>query len=256
MTFKVLILGGTSDARRLAERLRDAPGYATLLSFAGRTSSLQRPNLPHRVGGFGGVSGLAEFLAAEQFDALVDATHAYAAQMSRHALEAAERTRTPLLRFERPAWRAEAGDRWIEVADMTAAARALPTESSRVFLSVGRQEIAAFRAALQHRYVVRAIDQFDPGLPQARVIAARGPFDLDAELALLRSEQIAWLVSKNSGSPETHPKLMAARALQLPVIMLARPAALPSARCETLDEALAWLSAQRDHGDFASRRGE
>jgi precorrin-6A/cobalt-precorrin-6A reductase len=254
MTFNVLILGGTSDGRRLAERLRDAPGYATLLSFAGRTSSLQRPALPHRIGGFGGVSGLVEFLRAQRCDALVDATHAYAAQMTRHAFEAAALARIPWLRLERPAWRAALGDHWIEVADMAAAAQALPREPARVFLSVGRQEIAAFQAASQHAYWIRAIDHFEPGLPHAHVIAARGPFDHEAELALFRSERIAWLVSKNSGTPETYPKLTAARALHLPVIILARPAPVAATRCETVDEALTWLEAQRVHG--AKRRGE
>ncbi|HKU40904.1 MAG TPA: precorrin-6A/cobalt-precorrin-6A reductase, partial [Polyangiales bacterium] len=136
MTLRVLILGGTSEGRELAERLSREPRYAALLSFAGRTESLQRPNLPHRVGGFGGVPGLCEFLRRERFDALVDATHPFAAQMSRHAVQAAERMRTPLIRLERPAWRAEPGDDWQLVPDMPSAARALGEPPRRVFLSI------------------------------------------------------------------------------------------------------------------------
>jgi precorrin-6A/cobalt-precorrin-6A reductase len=254
MTFKVLILGGTLEGRTLAERLVQEPRYDTLLSFAGRTASLQPPGVPHRVGGFGGIAGLVAFLRDERVDALVDATHPFAAQMSSHAVMACDDTRTPLIRLERPAWRANAHDRWLDVANMPAAAAALGADPKRVFLSVGRLEIAAFGAAPQHDYLIRAVDPFVPDLPRARVLAARGPFELSAELALLEQERIEVLVSKNSGTVATYAKLAAARALALPVVMVARPQ-LPAAECAaSLDEVSAWLAAL--HGASFSRRGE
>lgn len=253
MAFKVLILGGTRDARVLAEQLSGDPRYAALLSFAGRTQSLQHPSVPHRVGGFGGIPGLVEFLRAERWAALVDATHPFAAQMSLHAAKAASLTATPLLRLTCPPWRPVAGDRWTPVADMAEARVALGERPRRVFLSIGRLELHAFQAAPQHEYLIRAVDVFSPELPRARVLSARGPFDIDAERALLQSEHIDVVVSKNAGTPATYAKLAAARALGLPVIMVARPVLPPVPTVERLEEALEWLSAL--HQVSLQRRG-
>jgi precorrin-6A/cobalt-precorrin-6A reductase len=243
MKLRVLVLGGTAEGRVLGERLANDSRFDVLVSFAGRTASLQRPAVPHRVGGFGGADGLAAFLEAERFDALVDATHPFAAQMSANAVAAAERTQVPLIRFEREAWRAQPGDRWVPVADMDEAAVAIGREPQRVFLSVGRMEIDAFRAAPQHDYLIRAVDTFAPPLPRARVIAARGPFDLAGELELLARERIEVIVSKNSGTEATVAKLHAARQLELPVIMVERPV-LPAARlAHTVEDVEAWLRA-------------
>lgn len=255
MAFKILILGGTSEARALAERLARDDRYAVLLSFAGRTRSLQLPNAPHRVGGFGGAEGLAAFLAREGFRALVDATHAFAAQMSANAVRGAALAGLPLMRLEQPAWRKQPEDQWTEVSNMPAAAAAIGGEPKRVFSSVGRLEVAAFRAAPQHDYLIRAVDLFDPGLPRARVIAARGPFALADELALLQRERIELIVSKNSGTPSTYAKIEAARTLGLPVIML-QPPQLPAANtAASIDEIARWLGALA-HAPSAIQRGE
>lgn len=253
MAFKVLILGGTSEARGLAERLAGDARYEVLLSFAGRTRSLQLPAAPYRVGGFGGAEGLAGFLRAESFDALVDATHAFAAQISRNAVAAAAASGRPLIRLAWPAWRAEPGDRWIDVPDMAAAAAAIGGEPRRVFLTIGRLEVGAFRAAAQHDYLIRAVDEFDPELPRARVMTARGPFALEAELALMRRERIEVLVSKNAGTPTTYAKILAARRLQLPVVMI-QPPQLPAAMSAGSAQEIAdWLAA---HVPSAIQRGE
>lgn len=242
MTLRVLVLGGTTEGRVLAERLARNSSVDALLSFAGRTESLIRPDVPHRVGGFGGAVGLAEFLKREKFDLLVDATHPFAARMSGNAVAAAAAARVPLIRLEREAWVEAAGDRWIAVADMAAAAAAIGAQPRRVFLSVGRTEISAFEAAPHHDYLVRAIDMFEPGLPRAKVIAERGPFARDAELGLLTRERIEVVVSKNAGTEATYAKIEAARQLGLPVIMVERPK-LPAAEVAgTLDEVEAWLT--------------
>ena len=247
MSLKVLILGGTAESRVLGERLAGDARFHTVLSFAGRTRSPQLPNTPSRVGGFGGVPGLIDYLQRERIQALVDATHPFASQMSAHAVLAARATDVPLLRLERAAWQAGPGDQFIEVPHMHAAALALGQAPRRVFLSVGRLEIAAFAAAAQHSYLIRAVDAFDPresGLSHARVIAARGPFALADERELLERERIEILVSKNSGTDATYAKILAARALQLPVIMLARPPR-PAAECvDSLDQIVRWLEAQ------------
>lgn len=253
MAFKVLILGGTSEARLLAEQLALDARFAAVLSFAGRTNNVQDPGLPYRVGGFGGVPGLVELLRRERHQALIDATHPFARQMSSHAVQAAALTALPLLRVEGPAWSAVAGDRWTVVPDMEQAQVALGPCPLRVFLSVGRLEIGAFRAAPQHDYLIRAVDDFDPELPRARVLAARGPFDTEAEQALFERERIDVIVSKNAGTAATYAKLVAARRLGLPVIMVARPA-LPEARTvATFTPALSWLYAL--HEASLQRRG-
>ncbi|HTU63870.1 MAG TPA: cobalt-precorrin-6A reductase [Polyangiales bacterium] len=251
--FKLLILGGTTQGRVLAERLTDNARFDALLSFAGRTSSLQAPALPHRVGGFGGIAGLVEFLRVGRFDALIDATHPFAARMSVHAVRAAEALQLPLLRVEQPAWTQRPGDQWQEVDDTHAAAHALGPAPRRVFLTIGRLEIDAFRSAPQHHYLARAVDQFELPLPHARLISARGPFDESAERALLEREKIEVLVSKNAGTDSTYAKIAAARALGLPVIMVRRPQPPAAETASSVDAAEAWLA--RVH-ELSQRRGE
>jgi precorrin-6A/cobalt-precorrin-6A reductase len=254
MGLHVLILGGTSEARLLAEALSREGRHRVLLSFAGRTQSLVHPDVPHRVGGFGGVSGLTAFLRAGAYDAVIDATHAFAAQISRNAVVAAHAAQVPLLRLIGRAWQREAGDNWIEVDDMDAAARALGERPRRVLLTVGRLELDAFSAAPQHDYLIRAVDAFTPpaALNSARVLSARGPFDVADERELLRAERIELLVSKNAGTASTYAKLAAARELGLPVVMVQRPVLPQAAEVTTRAEALAWLRSL--HG--ASQRGE
>ncbi|MGH6848362.1 MAG: cobalt-precorrin-6A reductase, partial [Methylocella sp.] len=168
---------------------------------------------------------LNAYLEAENIDVLVDATHPFAEQISRHAAMAAARAKIPLVVLSRPAWVAQPGDHWIEVADMAAAAAALGHEPKRVFLTIGRLQIGAFAAAPQHFYLIRTIEplQLSPGLPRHRVILGRGPFAFEAEDKLLREESIDVVVSKNSGGEAAFAKILAARQLGLPVIMVARP---------------------------------
>jgi precorrin-6A/cobalt-precorrin-6A reductase len=249
-------LGGTSEGRILAQKLAGDARFVTLLSLAGRTRTLQLPSTPHRVGGFGGADGLAAFLQREGITALVDTTHPFAAQISANAVKAAQITGTPLVRHARSAWRAEPGDRWLEVNDMAAAARALGAVPKRVFLSIGRLEIAAFHSAPEHDYLVRAVDSFDPGLPHARLVTARGPFEFAAERELLERERIEIVVSKNSGTTATYAKIAAARELQLPVIMVKQPQLPAADERGSLEEIVLWLE-QRWHQDTsAMRRGE
>lgn len=240
----MLILGGTSEGRRLAELLAGDARHAAVLSFAGRTESLVDPGVPFRVGGFGGVEGLVAHLDDAGYHALVDATHPFAAQMSRHAAEASSRTRLPLLRVECPPWSPMPGDLWTTVPDMGGAAAALGAVPRRVFLTIGRLELAAFASAPQHDYLIRAVDPFVPALPRARVITGRGPFDVAAECRLLEHEKIEVLVSKNSGTPSTAAKLEAARRLGLEVVMVARPELPRVPTVPAAADAIAWLNAQ------------
>jgi precorrin-6A/cobalt-precorrin-6A reductase len=256
MRLRVLILGGTTEGRVLSERLARDSRFDVLLSFAGRTASLQRPDVPHRIGGFGGAEGLHAFLNTQRFAALVDATHPFAAQMSHNAVLAAERAHVPLLRFEREAWRPVPGDRWIPVANMAEAAAAIGPEPLRVFLSVGRTEVGAFRAAPQHAYLIRAVDSFAPALRDARVLAARGPFTLAGELELLLRERIEVIVSKNSGTEATVAKIHAARELRLPVVMVERPVLPPARLAHTLGDVEAWLGALHERASGSVQRRE
>jgi precorrin-6A/cobalt-precorrin-6A reductase len=246
-TVRLLILGGTTEASALARRISGLPDLVPMLSFAGRTRRPVPPPIPFRIGGFGGIAGLQTFLAEAKIDAVVDATHPFAAQMSHHAAVACQELGVPLARLSRPPWRAGESDRWLSVPDMAAAVSALGRSPRRVFLTIGGLQLAAFAAAPQHHYVVRTIEPPDAiaSLPSHRLILARGPFGVEDELALMRDERIQVLVTKNSGGGATEAKLAAARALQVEVIMIARPPAETVQTLETVDAALHWIEAHR-----------
>jgi len=243
MALKVLILGGTTEASALARKVAGDARLAPLLSLAGRTTNPQPQPIPVRVGGFGGIDGLVKFLQGEAVDAVVDATHPYADQMSAHAVAACKETSVPLASLVRPEWRHETGDRWQIVANTEAAADALGPEPRRVFLSLGRQDLHVFAHAPQHHYLARLIERPDQAAlpPDLRLLQARGPFDRADEERLLRRECIDVLVSKNAGGTATYAKIEAARALGLPVVMIARPHKPAGIVMADVEACVAWV---------------
>jgi precorrin-6A/cobalt-precorrin-6A reductase len=238
----VLILGGTTEARELAAALSDRP-FSTTISLAGRTAAPAAQPVPVRVGGFGGIDGLARYLRTHEIDFLIDATHPYAQTISLNAAAAAAQTSTPLLGLRRPPWQAADGDFWVDVAGPEGAVRALGRSPRRVFLAVGRQELNPFCSAPQHHYFIRSVDPVDPPLdvPHASYILARGPFTEAADHALLGSNSINAIVAKNSGGDATFSKITAARALGIPVFMFKRPTAPDCPSVATVGEAVNWL---------------
>mgnify|MGYP002479161331 CR=1 FL=1 len=246
----VLVLGGTTEASSLCRMLGNTwPTCHATLSLAGATSQPHLPNMATRIGGFGGVEGLTEWLRHNAIDAVVDATHPFAAQISQHAAMACAATHIPLLRLERPGWVATPQDEWLMVPSIAGAAHTLAHDSrwnaapQSVFLTTGRKETRPFLAAPRHHYLFRSIEQPNAAdlPPHTLVICARGPFGLTAELELMRERQITVLVTKNSGGSATYAKLEAARMLGIPVIMIARPPAQDTPRTKDAAMALAWL---------------
>lgn len=223
---KVLILGGTAEARGLARILTTLPGLDAITSLAGVTRNPELPPGRIRRGGFGGASGLRDYLTAEGIAALVDATHPYAARISANAAEACAAAGVPRLQLLRPPWPRDPGDNWIELPDTEAAAEVLPTLGEKIFISSGRQGIGAFAGLESLWFLIRLIDPPAAPLPLPRyeVTPGRAPFSQDEEQALLRRHGIDALISKNSGGGMTYAKIAAARALGLPVVMLQRPA--------------------------------
>ncbi len=240
MSGQVLLLGGTGEARRLAAALV-AGGVDVLSSLAGRVADPLLPQGPVRLGGFGGADGLADWLATHRPRAVVDATHPFAARITASAAAAARRHGTPLLRLQRPGWTAGPGDRWTYVASLAEAADAV-RGAGTVFVTTGRQGVGAF-AALPGRVLVRAVDPPDDPLPAGVVLLlARGPFTVDEEVALMRDHGVDVVVSKDSGGHMTEAKLLAARRLGLPVVLVRRPPLPPGVEVvTTVEEALAWL---------------
>ncbi|MFF1904658.1 cobalt-precorrin-6A reductase [Kitasatospora sp. NPDC058218] len=243
MRAHLLVLGGTTEARALAAALADAPPRVTS-SLAGRVAEPRLPAGDVRIGGFGGPDGLAAWLRAERVDAVVDATHPFAAVMSRNAALAAAATGVPLLALRRPGWTRVDGDRWHPVESLEAAAALLPGLGRRVFLTTGRQGIGTFAHLDGLHFLARSVDPPEPPVPAALdVLLDRGPFTLDGERALLRAHRIDVLVTKDSGGAATAPKLTAARELGLPVVVVERPAVpagVPVA--ESVPAALDWLA--------------
>ena len=219
---RILILGGTSDAIILAKELLKA-GHSVVTSFAGVTENPVLPEGEIRVGGFGGEEGLYEYLKAESIGAVADATHPFAAQISRHGFSAAARAEIPYLRLERAAWTPLPADNWMNVPDIASAAAALPN-AARVMLTIGRKEIASFVERQDLSGVARMIEKPVLELPRSwELLLARPPFSVDAERNLMLTHKITHVVTKNAGGKLTVAKLIAARALRIPVIMVARP---------------------------------
>jgi precorrin-6A/cobalt-precorrin-6A reductase len=237
----ILILGGTHEARMLAQELVEQ-GQAVTTSLAGRTRDPLPPTGALRVGSFGGVAGLSAYLEAAQVDRLVDATHPYAGQISRNAVAAAEQTGVPLVRILRAPWPEPEGGSWIAAPDAEAAAEALPP-AARALLTIGHGGLQAFLRRDDCRFVVRTIEApLEPLPAYASLHQSRPPFALEDEIALMRREEITHLISKNSGGGHTAAKLEAAHRLGVTIIMIDRPPYAPAPEVDSVPAAIAALN--------------
>ncbi|RWX23773.1 cobalt-precorrin-6A reductase [Rhizobium leguminosarum] len=238
---RILILGGTSEARLLAEALATGDDCDVLLSLAGRTEKPATQPVPVRIGGFGGAAALADFLKAGGYDLLIDATHPFAERISANAAFAAETTGIAAIALRRPEWQRVAGDRWRDVQSIPAAIEALGPSPRHVFLATGRQGAHHAEAAPQHHYLVRSVDPVEPplALDNVEYILDRGPFTLKGECDLLRQHDIDAIVAKNSGGAATYAKIEAARLLGIEVMMVTRAPTSIVKAVETVEAALA-----------------
>ncbi|KIZ19501.1 cobalt-precorrin-6A reductase [Streptomyces natalensis] len=243
----VLILGGTTEARRLAAVLAAEPDLCVTTSLAGRVAAPRLPAGEVRIGGFGGPDGLARWLREHAVDALIDATHPFAGTISHNAAAAAATAHVPLLALRRPGWVPGPGDDWHPVSSLKAAAATLPTfPGTRIFLTTGRMGLAHFAHLTDLWFLVRSVDAPEaPCPPRMHTLLDRGPFTLDGERALLREHRIDVLVTKDSGAAATAPKLTAAREAGIPVVVVSRPA-VPEGVPEVSDPAgaVGWLRDQ------------
>jgi precorrin-6A/cobalt-precorrin-6A reductase len=221
---RLLILGGTGDAVALANQAINLLELTVITSLAGRTSLPKQLVGEVRIGGFGGEAGLIDYLRAEQIDLLIDATHPFAAQISWNAAGAAKQVRIPWLMLIRPAWEKLPQDNWIEVDSVEVSVSMIPTDAQRIFLTIGRQQLAPFASLTDRWCLIRSIDPPDPDiqLPPGELLLDRGPFSLEQELRLLQDYRIDAIVSKNSGGDATYAKILAARELGLPIVMVQR----------------------------------
>ena len=240
---KILILGGTRDAVGLAKSLPDQEGLAVTYSLAGVTVAPVLPDCEVRRGGFGGVDGLRAFLEEERFDALLDATHPYAATMAESAARACEALKLPRLKYLRPAWEPEDGDDWTRVLS---AAEAVPhlRDAKRIFLTIGVRGLEPFGELGDAWFLVRFINQPEAplSLPAHEVLIDRGPFTHEGEMALLKEHRIDALVTKNSGGHLVGAKLTAARALGIPVLMIDRPRLPDGPSVSSEEDVLTWAA--------------
>lgn len=243
MPHHVLLLGGTAEAAWLADELNRWPGLCVTTSLAGRVRSPALPPGQVRIGGFGGIEGLAEWLRAQQVRAVIDATHPFAATITANAAAATTRLRLPFAVLRRPGWQPGPGDDWHWVDSLDEAAARLPGLGRRALLTTGRGGLAAFAAVPGVWMLARTISPPDPPPSWCQVVLDRGPFTVPGELALLRRHRIDVLVTKDSGGEPTAAKLVAARRLGLPVLLVRRPPPPPSALVlATGAEVLSWLS--------------
>ncbi|MFK8250484.1 cobalt-precorrin-6A reductase [Ancylobacter terrae] len=246
MTTRILLLGGTTQARELAALLATRPQAAVTVSLAGRTRAPLDQPVPMRSGGFGGAAGLAAYIEEHAIDLVVDATHPYAAAISHNAAEAVADTGIDLVALHRPPWEAREDDLWVTAETVEDALEALGARPRRVLVTLGRNEVRALEAAPRHRYLVRSIDPIEPPLavPDAGYIEARGPFEEAQERDLLVHHRIDAIIAKNSGGEASYGKIAAARALRIEVILIARPPHPAVDTVGTVEEALAWIEAR------------
>ncbi len=240
---RLLILGGTGDAAQLAAEAVKLPQLDVISTLAGRTTSPAPVASMVRVGGFGGKAGLAEYLREMNIDLLIDATHPFAAQMSKNAAQAATEVGIPWLMLIRPAWEKLPKDDWIEVESISAAVAAIPARAERIFLTIGRQQLAPFASLTDRWFLMRSIDPpaSDILLPPGKLLLDRGPFSLTQEWQLLQDYRIQAIVSKNSGGDATYAKVIAARDMNLPIVMVQRPIAPEGDKVIDVSGAIEWL---------------
>lgn len=220
---RILILGGTKEAAEIAEKLVERPGFDVTTSLAGRTREPRPPAGGLRIGGFGGVDGLAEFIRNERLDLVIDATHPFAERISANAAAACAATGAPLLTLARPRWERASGDDWLIVPSLAAAAATIPA-GARVLLALGSQHLDAFSSRGDVRFIVRMVDPPErlPALPDHELILGRPSSEPDEEAQVLERCRITHIVCRNSGGAGAYAKIEAARRLSLPVIMIDR----------------------------------
>lgn len=221
-----------------------ARGLTAQMSFAGRVERPKRQPLPTRIGGFGGVDGLTAFLRDQSITHVIDATHPFAAQMSRNAVAACAQCAVPLIALNRPPWEPREGDQWLNVPDIAGAVEALAGPPRHVMLAVGRMHLAEFAPNPQHQYLLRLVDppQSPLPLPNTHVLVSRGPFTEAGDRALMEAHEIDLVVSKNSGGSGAYAKIAAARSLGLPVIMIQRPDIGPRPEAASVEAVLSWIA--------------
>ena len=241
----VLILGGTSEAASLANALSTNKALHVITSLAGRTTRPRALAGEVRTGGFGGIEGLLRYLREQDVEAVIDATHPFAAQMSRHAADACSELAIPRLSLTRPCWPRHADDRWYQVTDAKAATTILPGLGRRVFLTSGQQDLDVFKDHDELWFLIRTVEPIKGVTPKHwQWLQARGPFTENDEMALLQAHGIDVLVTKASGGTATYPKIAAARRLSLPVVMIKRPNPPDGPVAESIEVALTWLQRQ------------
>ncbi|MEL7465126.1 MAG: cobalt-precorrin-6A reductase [Pseudomonadota bacterium] len=242
MTANLLILGGTTEATRLAEAVA-AIGAPATLSYAERVARAREAPLPVRVGGFGGPCGLADYIQRERVSHVIDATHPFAAQMSENAAIGAREAGVPLVALTRPPWRPIAGDDWVRAGDIEAAVAALEGPARRVMLAIGRLDIDEFAAQPQHHYLLRLVapPTTPPDLPNHEIIISRGPFTAMGDTKLFADHGIEVVVAKNAGGADAAAKLAAARALGLKVVLIDRPPQPEREEVSSVEAVFAWL---------------
>ncbi|NMM85649.1 cobalt-precorrin-6A reductase [Rhodococcus sp. SRB_17] len=248
----MLVLGGTGEGREVAARLADSSDLDVVTSLAGRVRDPRWPEGEVRVGGFGGAEGLAEWLHENSIQAVLDATHPFAARITANAHQAAAACSIPFAICRRPPWPQRDGDTWLPARDLDHAAELVPTLGRRPFLTIGRQGVSAFAGVHGVDFLIRSIDPPSGEMPESStLILARGPFDVESEVALMRRHDIDVVVTKSSGGDQTYAKIVAARALKLPVVMVSRPLAPTGAHTfDSPDTAAQWLESVRgsEHG--------
>lgn len=242
-------MGGTTEASALAAALAER-GARAVLSYAGRTDKPRAQPVPVRVGGFGGVAGLVRYLRDEGITHLVDATHPFAATMSEHAVTAAQEAEVEHIMLTRPPWVALEGDRWTHVPNIAGAVATLNGPARNVMLALGRMHVDAFAVQPQHHYLLRFVDMpaVAPGLPHHSLVVDRGPFTSDGDIRLMRDHGIDCIISKNAGGSGAQAKLIAARSLGLPVVMIDRPPCPATRVTHEVAGVLEWLGHAAERG--------
>ena len=246
MIKKILIIGGTQEGNKLANYFKEH-NLEYIISYAGVVEEVYKKKFKKRVGGFGGKIGIFNFIKQNKITHVIDASHPFSQKISLNTYNVCKSYNIPIITYTRKPWFERKNDNWIKVGDFNESADYLKGEAKNVFLAIGKKNLQVFKKYPQHCYLLRVINNQDINnlFPNQKCIAYNSKLNVEEEIKILKKYKIEVIVSKNSGGNLAYNKIIAARKLKIPVVIISRPKSLRSKKIYTLESLLEWLNSEK-----------